>query len=87
METQTRSISEIIRAGRSTRVNERGVVRTVVSAAEYAAAVKLADAAPRLLELVKRALAIETSVTQGQEAELRVGYVADLRAALSSSTR
>jgi hypothetical protein len=33
----------------------------------------------RLLEVVKRALAVETSVTQGQERELRVGYVEMLR--------
>ena len=36
-----------------------------------------------LLAACQRALAVETSVTQGQERELRVGYLDVLRAAIT----
>jgi len=53
----------------------------------FAAAVdcepSLQNEVERLRAAVKRALAVEQSVTQGQERELRVGYVKILEAALA----
>ena len=39
----------------------------------------------RLLSACELALAVETSVTQGQERELRVGYLDEMRAAIAST--
>ena len=71
--------------------NERGasfVTATITgpfagekSTAEANAA--LIAAAPDLLAACQRALAVETSTTQGQERELRVGYLDVLRAAIT----
>jgi len=52
---------------------------------ECSANARLMAAAPELLALCKRALAIETSVTQGQERELREGFANDLRAAIAKA--
>jgi hypothetical protein len=46
---------------------------------------RLAAENARLREAVERALAVETSVTQGQERELRAGYVEMLRAAVDAA--
>lgn len=52
---------------------------------EWRANGKLIAAAPELLEAVQRALAVEASVTQGQERELRAGYLDLLRAAIAKA--
>jgi hypothetical protein len=52
--------------------------------ADYAKTVQRLNAENKHLRAaVERALAVETSVTQGQERELRQGYVELLRAALA----
>lgn len=53
--------------------------------AEQEANARLISAAPELLEACKRALAIEESVTQGQEVELRQGFLDMLRVAIAKA--
>jgi len=53
--------------------------------AESEANASLIAAAPDLLEACKRALSIEQSVTQGQERELRDGFVDLLRTAIAKA--
>jgi hypothetical protein len=57
-------------------------VASVISNVEDA---RLLTAAPDLYAACRRALAVETSVTQGQERERREGYLDLLRAALAKA--